>query len=370
MVGDMGGGFASSGAGGSGLASGGMGGGFASSGGMGGGFASSGAMGSGFASGGMGGGFGGASSGGMGGGFSGASTGGMASGFGGGDLGGGAAMGGATMGAAMGGMSSGGGMAMGAAMGGGATDEAEWQNAVDLKVSTQKVTVPCTRNTYKQYTVKVPRTVREKIPRSVKYVDMEKRTKTVPYTVNRTETRYRNTVQTYKVPVPQQVTKMVSVKSKEPRTIMVDVVKQVPRTEQKITMVTKSKNVRVPYAVNLKETKYNTVTEQVPVNKSKVVVEDRVRTVYDTQVRTRCVPVTKMVTKQIPVYTVVAKNATCPPNTECGAGGGGGGSMEAGGFAAGAGGATGGYAMGGAGGASTAGMGAMGGTAMGGGEMG
>merc|ERR1719461_1119759 len=165
----------------------------------------------------------------------------------------------------------------GGGMGGGAGDEAEWQNAVDLKVSTQKVTVPCTRNTYKQYTVKVPRVVREKVPRTVKYVDMEKRTKTVPYTMTRTETRYRNDVQTYQEPFTHPVTKMVAVKTKMPRTIMVDVVKQVPRTEMKTTMVTKTKNVRVPYQVNLKETKYSTVTEQVPVNKTKVVVEDRVR---------------------------------------------------------------------------------------------
>merc|ERR550534_626643 len=207
-------------------------------------------------------------------------------------------------------------------MGGGS--EFDCDDCVDLKVSTQKVTIPCTRNTYKQYSVKVPRVVREKIPRTVKYVDMEKRTKTVPYTVNRTETRYRNDVQRYQAPVTRQVTRMVSVKSKEPRTIMVDVVKQVPKTEMKTTMVNKTKNVRVPYQVNLKQTKYSTVTEQVPVNKTKVVVEDRVRTVYDTQVRTRCVPVTKMVTKQIPVYTVVAKPAgNCPPGTDCGSGSGG-----------------------------------------------
>merc|ERR1719297_185910 len=121
----------------------------------------------------------------------------------------------------------GGGGGFGGGMGGG--DEAEWQNSVDLKVSTQKVTVPCTRNTYKQYTVKVPRVVREKVPRTVKYVDMEKRTKTVPYTMTRTETRYRNDVQTYQEPFTHPVTKMVTVRSKEPRTIMVDVVKQEPR---------------------------------------------------------------------------------------------------------------------------------------------
>merc|ERR1719195_730856 len=108
----------------------------------------------------------------------------------------------------------GGGGGFGGGMGGG--NEAEWQNAVDLKVSTQKVTVPCTRNTYKQYTVKVPRVVREKVPRTVKYVDMEKRTKQVPYTVNRVETRYKNKCQPYKEPFTRPVTKMVPVKTKEP----------------------------------------------------------------------------------------------------------------------------------------------------------
>merc|ERR1719510_1211391 len=184
-------------------------------------------------------------SGGMGGAMGGGSMGsGMMSG---GSMGGGAMMGGAMGGAAMGGMAmgSGGGFAAagmavgGAAMGGGAANDAEWQNAVDLKVSTQKVTVPCTRNTYKQYSVKVPRVVREKVPRTVKYVDMEKRTKQVPYTTNRVETRYRNEMKSYQAPVTRRVTKMVSVKSKQPRTIMVDVVKQVPKTEMKTTMVNK-----------------------------------------------------------------------------------------------------------------------------------
>merc|ERR1719412_2559158 len=102
---------------------------------------------------------------------------------------------------AMGGAAMGGGMAMGGGGGAGGGDSADWQNAVDLKVSTQKVTVPCTRNTYKSYTVKVPRVVREKVPRTVKYVDMEKRTKTVPYTVGRVETRYKNKVVNYKEPL-------------------------------------------------------------------------------------------------------------------------------------------------------------------------
>merc|ERR1719461_2375366 len=115
----------------------------------------------------------------------------------------------------------------GGGMGGAQANDADWQNAVDLKVSTQKVTVPCTRNTYKQYTVKVPRVVREKVPRTVKYTDIEKRTKTVPYTVNRTETRYKQQCVKYQEPFTYKQTKMVSVKSKAPRTIYVDVTKQV-----------------------------------------------------------------------------------------------------------------------------------------------
>merc|ERR1719203_1627306 len=116
---------------------------------------------------------------------------------------------------------------------GGASDAADWEDRVQTKVTTQKVTVPCTKNVYKQYTVKVPRVVREKIPRTVNYVDMEKRTKQVPYTQNRVETRYRTKMQKYQVPQTHRVTRMVPVKTKMPKTIMVDVVKQVPKTEMK-----------------------------------------------------------------------------------------------------------------------------------------
>merc|ERR1719285_514833 len=58
---------------------------------------------------------------------------------------------------------------------------------------------------------------------------------------------------------------------------------------------------------------------QVPVKKSKVEVDNVTKTVYEAQIRSRCVPKTKMVKKQIPVYNVVPKPAPpCPPGTECG----------------------------------------------------
>merc|ERR1719193_1875203 len=86
----------------------------------------------------------------------------------------------------------------------------------------------------------------------------------------------------------------------------------------KTVMETRERQVPVPYFVNVPETKYRTVTEQIPVQKSKVQMENVVKTVYDTQTRTRCVPETKIVSKQIPVYNVVAKPAPpCPPGTDC-----------------------------------------------------
>merc|ERR1712087_1098070 len=66
-----------------------------------------------------------------------------------------------------------------------------------------------------------------------------------------------------------------------------------------------------------RQTRMQTQKYQVPVTKyyKRTVTE----TVYEPQMRTRCVPRTKMVKKQIPVYNVVPKPAPpCPPETECG----------------------------------------------------
>ena len=81
------------------------------------------------------------------------------------------------------------------------------------------VTVPCTRNTLKQYTVKVPRQVSEQVPRTVQYTDYETRSKQVPYTVNRSEKRTRMETQKYTVPVPVTKTRTVPVTKKVPKTI-------------------------------------------------------------------------------------------------------------------------------------------------------
>jgi len=176
------------------------------------------------------------------------------------------------------------------------------------------VQIPCTRNTYKTYTVKVPRQVSEQVPRTVRYTDYESRSKQVPYTVQRSEKRTRMETQKYTVPVTTTNTRMVPVTKKVPKTIYVDVTEHVPQQYTTTTMQTRERQVPVPYYVNVPETKYRTVTEQVPVHRTKVQMDTVQKTVFDTQVRTRCTPETKMVVKQIPVYSVVARPAPqCPP---------------------------------------------------------
>jgi len=163
-----------------------------------------------------------------------------------------------------------------------------WEECVTVVRDMKTVVVPCTRNIYQKYTVQVPREVKDQVPRTVTYTDYENRSKQVPYTVNRSEKRVRMETRTFQVPVTKYYKKTV--------------------------METRERQVPVEYYVNVPETKYRTVTEQVPVQRSMVQLEDVVKTVYDTETRTQCVPKTKIVTKQIPVYSVVPKPARpCPP---------------------------------------------------------
>jgi len=227
------------------------------------------------------------------------------------------------------------------------------EDCVQVVKTTKRVRVPCHRNTYKSYTVKVPRQVQERVPRTVNYTDYETKCKQVPYTAMRSEQRVRVENQPYQVPVQKCVTKMVSVTRKVPRTIYVDVTTQVPKQESQTVMETRTRAVKIPYTVQVPETRYRSEQYQAPVQKSKVVYDNVTKTVYDTQVRTRCEPKVTYVTKEIPVYNVVARPAQpCPPGMPCGA--------DAG--------AAGGAAMGAAAGAA---MGAsMGGVAMGDAAMG
>merc|ERR550525_2106037 len=122
-------------------------------------------------------------------------------------------MGGITLGGAgvaMGGTAMG-GVGMGGASMGASTLPApvpsggdDCNDCTQLVATTKTVQIPCTRNEYKSYTVQVPRTVTERVPRQVSYTAMETREKVVNYTENRTETRYRDEQQSYTVNVPRK----------------------------------------------------------------------------------------------------------------------------------------------------------------------
>jgi len=165
-----------------------------------------------------------------------------------------------------------------AACGAGQTDN---NDCVHVVREMRTATVPCTRNVYQKYTVKVPRQVKEQVPRNVTYTDYETVSKQVPVEINKSERRVRMETQKYQVPVT--------------------------RYYKKTVMETRERQVPVPYIVNHSEAQYRTVKEQVPVQRSKVQMEDVVKTVYDIETRTRCVPETKMVEVQIPVYKVVTQ---------------------------------------------------------------
>jgi len=207
--------------------------------------------------------------------------------------------------------------------------DADCEDCVQVVRTTKRVQVPCTRNTYKQYTIKVPRQVTEERPRTVNYTVSETRHRSVPYQVQRPIQKTRLETQAYQVPKTVTNTRMVNVTKKVPKTIYVDVVTQVPQQYTTTVMESKTRQVRIPYTDMITETKYRNEQYQVPVSKSKTVMDKVVKTVYDTQVRTQCVPETKMVTKEIPVYNVVARpTKPCPPGMDCGQTGGSG----AGGF--------------------------------------
>jgi len=187
--------------------------------------------------------------------------------------------------------------------------EPQSDDCVQVVRNMKTIQLPCTRNTCKSYTVSVPRQVTEQLPLTVRYIDYETRSKQVPYTMNRSEKRTRMETQKYFVPITTTNTRMVPVTKKVPKTIYVDITTQIPQNYSTTTMQTLERQVPVPYFVNIPETRYRTVTEQVPVQRTKVQMDTINKTVYDTQVRTRCIPETKMVATRIPVYNVLAKPA-------------------------------------------------------------
>merc|ERR1719510_2770274 len=139
----------------------------------------------------------------------------------------------------------------------------------------------------------------------------------------RSEQRTRMENQDYQVPVTKHGMKKVTETRKVPKTVYVDVTVQVDEPYTYTAMEKRTRQVPIPYTVQVPETKYRTENYKEPVQRTKTVMDNVTKTVYDTVQKTRCVQQTKMVTKTIPVYNVIAKNpAPCPPGVDCGQGGG------------------------------------------------
>merc|ERR1711920_580381 len=171
--------------------------------------------------------------------------------------------------------------------------------------STKHLEIPCTRNEYQKYKVKVPKQMTQQVPRRVEYTDYEVRERQEPYVVKRFEVAYRDEDQQYTVQVPKTVTRMVKVTKKVPKTVYVDVVVEEPREVTIMTPETRKRRVKVPYQKEVVEQKYRTVKENIPVRKFRTEYDTVTNTVYVDEMRTKMVPVTQLVHKEIPVYNVV-----------------------------------------------------------------
>merc|ERR1719510_785838 len=115
------------------------------------------------------------------------------------------------------------------------------------------------------------------------------------------------------VPVTKKKTRMVCVTKKVPKTIYVDVTTQEPQEYTVVEQEQRSRFVQIPYVVDVPETRTKMVMEKCPVEKVKVEYDSIARTVYDTQIKTECRPVTKMITKQVPVYEYRPVVQPCGP---------------------------------------------------------
>jgi len=177
----------------------------------------------------------------------------------------------------------------------------------------KRVVIPCKRNVIKNVTVQVPRVVVNRIPKQMPYQDLEKRVRSVPYLEQREEVRYTNTNQSHTVMVPKIRTKMVPVTRRVPKTVYVNEITTVPRQERVMVPEIRQRHVRIPYKVQVPQTKYRNETYHIPVTKYKTVFEDVPKTIYEPRTKQQWTMVTKMVTKNIPVYTAIPKvPQSCP----------------------------------------------------------
>jgi len=187
-------------------------------------------------------------------------------------------------------------------------------DCVQVIRTVKRVVVPCKRKVIKNVTVQVPKTVMDKIPKQMPYTDVEKRVRSVPYVTQREEVRYTNTNQSYSTLVPKVQTKMVPVTRRVPKTVWVNETTTVPQQETVMVPTIRHRNVRIPYKVQIPQTKYRNETYHVPVTKYKTVYQDVPKTIYEPKTKQQCTTVTKMVSKDIPVYSAIPRaQGSCPP---------------------------------------------------------
>jgi len=193
----------------------------------------------------------------------------------------------------------------------GASQGTNGEDCFKVLRTSKRVEIPCTRNEYRRYKVSVPKTIHSRVPRRVQYTDFEIREREEPYTVKRCETAYRDEEQPYTVQIPKKVTKMVKVTKKVPKTVYVDVVTEEPLESTIMVPETRTRVVKVPYQKQFVDQKYRKVKENVPVTKYRTEYDTVSKTIYEDAWRTKVVPVTKIVRKEIPVFNVVL-------NEDCG----------------------------------------------------
>jgi len=180
----------------------------------------------------------------------------------------------------------------------------------DIVKSKKTVTVPCTRNICETYTVKVPKVKPVTVNKQVPYTDYETRTKQVPY-----QYLERQTV-VEKVPTCRTIPVTKNVCTTAWRTPL-DILRSGGRTNykkkcQRTVYVKKRSCEPRQFCKSVPKTGWKTIQEKVPVQKMKTMPEVQYKTEYVPEVRRRKRQVTEMVTKTLPVYSIVPKPPASP----------------------------------------------------------
>jgi len=182
----------------------------------------------------------------------------------------------------------------------------------DIVKTKETVTVPCTRNICESYTVKVPRKKAVTVNKQVPYTDYEPRTKQVPYQYVERQKVVRKVPTCRTVPVTKNV--CTTVRRRPLAGLLpggcftITKKKKCPKT----VYVTKKCCESRQFCIPVTKTGWRTVQENVPVQKMKNVPEVQYKTDYVPEVRRRTRQVTKMVTKTVPVYSIVPKPPAPP----------------------------------------------------------